>query len=48
MNAINDTVKTRFDQHGIEIPFPKRDITIVVRHSQLTHKTQQSNFKPDN
>lgn len=29
IDYITDTVKTLFDENGIEIPFPKRDITIV-------------------
>ena len=29
IDHITDTVKTLFDENGIEIPFPKRDITIV-------------------
>jgi len=31
IDYITDTVKTLFDENGIEIPFPKRDITIVNR-----------------
>jgi small-conductance mechanosensitive channel len=31
IDFITDTVKTLFDDHGIEIPFPKRDITIHER-----------------
>jgi small-conductance mechanosensitive channel len=31
IDYITDTVKTLFDENGIEIPFPKRDITIVER-----------------
>jgi len=33
ISYVTDTVKTLFDQNGIEIPFPKRDITIVDRHA---------------
>ncbi|MCB2147426.1 MAG: mechanosensitive ion channel family protein [Deltaproteobacteria bacterium] len=33
ISYITDTVKTLFDENGIEIPFPKRDITIVDRHA---------------
>jgi len=29
IDYITDTVKTLFDKNGIEIPFPKRDITII-------------------
>jgi small-conductance mechanosensitive channel len=31
ISYITDTVKTLFDANGIEIPYPKRDITIVER-----------------
>jgi len=31
IDYITDTVKTLFDKNGIEIPFPKRDISIVDR-----------------
>lgn len=31
IDYITDKVKTLFDENGIEIPFPKRDITIVDR-----------------
>jgi MscS family membrane protein len=31
IDYITDTVKSLFDRNGIEIPFPKRDITIVDR-----------------
>jgi small-conductance mechanosensitive channel len=33
ISYITDTVKTLFDENNIEIPFPKRDITIVDRHA---------------
>ncbi|WP_372678237.1 mechanosensitive ion channel family protein [Desulfosarcina sp.] len=33
IDHITDTVKGLFDENGIEIPFPKRDITIVDRHT---------------
>jgi small-conductance mechanosensitive channel len=33
IDYITDTVKTLFDEHGIEIPYPKRDIAIVDRHA---------------
>lgn len=33
ISYITDTVKTLFDENGIEIPFPRRDVTIVDRHS---------------
>jgi len=32
IDHITDMVKVLFDENGIEIPFPKRDITIVDRH----------------
>ena len=31
ISYITDTVKTLFDRNGIEIPFPRRDITIIDR-----------------
>jgi len=31
IDYVTDTVKTLFDEHGIEIPYPKRDISIVDR-----------------
>ncbi|BBO72415.1 hypothetical protein DSCA_63450 [Desulfosarcina alkanivorans] len=31
IDFITDTVKNLFDEHGIEIPFPRRDVTIVDR-----------------
>lgn len=33
IDYITDTVKTLFGQHRIEIPYPKRDITIIDRHA---------------
>ena len=33
IDHITDTVKALFDENGIEIPFPKRDITIVDPHA---------------
>ena len=36
IDHITDTVKTLFDENGIEIPFPKRDITIYDRHSDTS------------
>ena len=35
ISYITDTVKTLFDGNGIEIPYPRRDITIVDRHAAL-------------
>ncbi len=37
IDHITDTVKALFDENGIEIPFPKRDITIVDRHADKSH-----------
>ena len=34
ISYITDTVKTLFDQSGIEIPYPKRDITIVEHRTE--------------
>lgn len=34
ISFVTDTVKTLFDRHGIEIPFPRRDVTIVERRSE--------------
>ncbi len=31
ISEVTDRVKVAFDAAGIEIPFPKRDITIVPR-----------------
>ena len=31
ISYLTDKIKTAFDQHGIEIPYPKRDITITQR-----------------
>lgn len=31
ISYVTDKIKTAFDQHGIEIPYPKRDITITQR-----------------
>ena len=36
IDHITDTVKTLFDENGIEIPFPKRDITIYDRHTDAS------------
>jgi small-conductance mechanosensitive channel len=33
ISYVTDTVKSLFDQNGIEIPYPKRDITIVDRRA---------------
>jgi small-conductance mechanosensitive channel len=31
ISYLTDKIKTAFDQHGVEIPYPKRDITITQR-----------------
>jgi small-conductance mechanosensitive channel len=31
VSYVTDKIKTAFDQHGIEIPYPKRDITVTQR-----------------
>ena len=38
ISHVTDTVKTLFDQNGIEIPYPKRDITIVKTLSESPRK----------
>ena len=34
ISYVTDKIKTAFDQHGIEIPYPKRDITVTQRSPQ--------------
>ena len=41
IDHITDTVKALFDENGIEIPFPKRDITIVNRHTGNAHRQKK-------
>ena len=41
IDHITDTVKALFDENGIEIPFPKRDITIVDRHTGKAHRQKK-------
>ena len=41
IDHITDTVKALFDENGIEIPFPKRDITIVDRHTGNAHRQKK-------
>ena len=41
IDHITDTVKALFDENGIEIPFPKRDITIVDRHADKAHRQKK-------
>jgi small-conductance mechanosensitive channel len=33
ISLVTDKIKTAFDEHGIEIPYPKPDITIINRSS---------------
>jgi small-conductance mechanosensitive channel len=35
ISYITDKVKTAFDEHGIEIPYPKRDIYIKGKIKEL-------------
>jgi small-conductance mechanosensitive channel len=35
ISYVTDTVKTLFDQNGVEIPYPKRDIAIVERRIEM-------------
>lgn len=46
ISYITDTVKTLFDENGIEIPFPKRDITIVDRHSGKPCQPKKDDVSP--
>ena len=46
ISYITDTVKTLFDENGIEIPFPKRDITIVDRHAGNPLQTEKRSRSP--
>jgi small-conductance mechanosensitive channel len=41
ISYITDTVKTLFDENGIEIPFPRRDITIVDRPTGKPHRQKK-------
>ena len=42
ISYITDKVKAAFDKNGIEIPYPKRDITIIERSSAEPEKPQQT------
>jgi small-conductance mechanosensitive channel len=42
IDYITDTVKTLFDDNGIEIPFPKRDITIVHRQADKSLRPKKN------
>lgn len=33
ISHVTDKIKSAFDEHGIEIPYPKRDITIIQRQA---------------
>ena len=46
ISYITDTVKTLFDQNGIEIPFPRRDITLVDRHTSKPHRQKKDDAIP--
>jgi len=41
ISTVTDQVKTEFDRHGVEIPYPKRDITILTPEAQNTRKEKQ-------
>lgn len=47
IDYITDTVKTLFDENGIEIPFPKRDITIVNRPAETGPASQENATRLD-
>ncbi len=46
ISYITDRVKTLFDENGIEIPFPKRDISIVRRHAANSRRPKKDNSPP--
>ena len=46
IDHITDTVKTMFDENGIEIPFPKRDITIVDSHADKALRMKKDDATP--
>ena len=46
IDHITDTVKALFDENGIEIPFPKRDITIVERHADEPLRRKKDDAPP--
>ncbi len=46
ISHVTDKIKSTFDQHGIEIPYPKRDITIIQRPPRdLQSRESASNDK---
>jgi small-conductance mechanosensitive channel len=46
ISYITDTVKTLFDENGIEIPFPRRDITIVDRRADKPLRQKKDHASP--
>jgi small-conductance mechanosensitive channel len=46
IDHITDAVKTLFDENGIEIPFPKRDITIVDSHADKSLRMKKDDTTP--
>jgi small-conductance mechanosensitive channel len=42
ISSITDKVKETFDKHGIEIPYPKRDITIIDKSRTESENKQQT------
>ncbi len=40
ISYVTDKIKTAFDKHGIEIPYPKRDITITQRFAPNSETRQ--------
>jgi len=42
ISYITDKIKAAFDKNGIEIPYPKRDITIIERSIAGSEKPQQT------
>ena len=46
ISYITDTVKTLFDENGIEIPFPRRDINIVRRQDRYRTEREKDSTAP--
>jgi small-conductance mechanosensitive channel len=40
ISHVTDKIKSAFDEHGIEIPYPKRDITIIHRQASESDTRQ--------
>jgi small-conductance mechanosensitive channel len=40
ISHVTDKIKSAFDEHGIEIPYPKRDITISHRQASESDTRQ--------